>query len=73
MTDHKNLLANNNDNDRVFRWKNKIEEYGPTLVFIKGIDNVAADALGRLPITENLEESIEVMLNHPPYFQYDPL
>ena len=30
-TDHKNLLANSSSNDRVFRWKQKIEEFGPTI------------------------------------------
>ena len=35
-TDHKNLLSDNSINDRVFRWKNKIEEYGPIVNYIKG-------------------------------------
>ena len=43
------------------------------MVFIKGEDNIAADALSRLPISENTDESIEVMLNHPPHYQYNPL
>ena len=31
FTDHKNLFANSSTNDRVFRWKQKIEEFGPTI------------------------------------------
>ena len=50
-TDHKNLLANNSDNNSVFRWKQKIQEYGPTLIYVKGKDNIAANALSRLPMT----------------------
>ena len=30
-TDHKNLLSNSTVNDRVFRWKQKIQEFGPIL------------------------------------------
>ena len=33
-TDHKNLLSNSSTNDRVFRWKQKIEEFAPTLHYV---------------------------------------
>ena len=33
---HKNLLASSSTNDRVFRWKQKIEEFAPTLHYVKG-------------------------------------
>ena len=36
FTDHKNLLANSSTNDRAFRWKQKIEEFGPTIQYIQG-------------------------------------
>ena len=50
FTDHKNLLSNNSANDRVFRWKQKIEEFAPTIQYVKGHHNVEADALSRLPL-----------------------
>jgi hypothetical protein len=34
--------------DRVYRWRLLIEEYGPTIVYIKGIHNTVADAISRL-------------------------
>ena len=47
-TDHKNLTFKNFNTDRVMRWRLIIEEYGPELVYVKGLENVAADALSRL-------------------------
>ena len=46
-TDHKNLLSNSTVNDRVFRWKQKIQEFGPILNYMKGHKNIEADALSR--------------------------
>ena len=60
-TDHKNLLSDNTINNRVFRWKATIEEYGPTLMYIKGHKNVQADALSRLDNDTGQEQ----MLNYP--------
>eukprot|EP00804_Cyclotella_cryptica_P012192 CCRYP_009875-RA/>CCRYP_009875-RA protein AED:0.45 eAED:0.45 QI:0/-1/0/1/-1/1/1/0/172 len=34
--------------DRVYRWRLLLEEYGPTIVYIKGIHNTVADAISRL-------------------------
>ena len=34
--------------DRVYRWRLLREEYGPKLVYIKGSDNIVADAISRL-------------------------
>ena len=70
FTDHKHLLSNSTVNDRVFRWKQNIQEFRPILNYIKGHKNIDADALSRLPITD---ESIEVMLIHPPIDLYNPL
>ena len=70
-TNHKNLLANSSTNNRVFRWKQKIEEYTPTLHYVKGHTNIEADALSRLP-SMNPNQAIEVMLNHPPVDPVDP-
>ena len=49
-TDHKNLMrdALGLTCDRVYRWRLLLEEYGPEIVWIKGIDNTVADALSRL-------------------------
>ena len=32
------------------RWHLIIEEYGPELIYVKGENNIVADALSRLPI-----------------------
>eukprot|EP00804_Cyclotella_cryptica_P013263 CCRYP_007025-RA/>CCRYP_007025-RA protein AED:0.37 eAED:0.69 QI:0/0/0/1/0.33/0.5/4/0/454 len=49
-TDHKNLMqdALGLTSDRVYRWRLLLEEYGPTIVYIKGIHNTVADAISRL-------------------------
>ena len=46
----------------VFRWKQKIQEFGPTTKYIKGEENIEADTLSCLPIDSM---ALEVMLNHP--------
>jgi hypothetical protein len=43
-TDHENLTFNNFNSDRVLCWRLYIEEYSPNLSYIKGEDNVVADA-----------------------------
>jgi hypothetical protein len=47
-TDHKNLTCKNFNTERVMRWRLLLEEYGPELRYIKGEQNVVADALSRL-------------------------
>ena len=49
-TDHINLTrdALGMTSDRVFRWRLLIEEYGPDIRYIKGVDNTVADAISRL-------------------------
>ena len=64
------MLSNSTVNDRVFRWKQKIQEFGPILNYIKGHKNIEADALSRLPIAQ---DNMEIMLNHPPSDPYNPL
>ncbi len=46
-TNHKNLMqdALGLTSDRVYRWRLLSEEYGPTIVYIKGIHNTVADAI----------------------------
>eukprot|EP00804_Cyclotella_cryptica_P029199 CCRYP_005341-RE/>CCRYP_005341-RE protein AED:0.39 eAED:0.39 QI:0/0/0/1/0/0/3/0/609 len=57
-TDHKNLMqdALGLTSDRVYRWRLLLEEYYPTIVYIKGIHNTVADAISRLdygPVTDD--------------------
>ncbi len=49
-TDHKNLTrdALGLTSDRVYRWRLILKEYGPKIVYIKGIHNTVVDAISRL-------------------------
>ena len=63
-TDHKNLTCKNFNTERVMRWRLILEEYGPTLHYIKGVHNVVADALSRIgmakePVAESESPSEE--------------
>ena len=51
--DHQNLMrdALGLTSDRVYRWRLLLEEYGPEIVYIKGIHNTVADAISRLEYT----------------------
>ena len=46
-TNRKNLMqdALGLTSDRVYRWRLLLEEYGPTIVYIKGIHNTVVDAI----------------------------
>ena len=57
FTDHKNLTYKNFNTDRVMRWRLIIEEFGPEFHYVKGENNVVADALSRLAITSNSTNS----------------
>jgi hypothetical protein len=52
-TDHENLTYKHFNSDRVMQWRLYIEEYSPHLRYIKGTENVAADALSCLGILNN--------------------
>ena len=47
FTDHKNLIqdALGLTSDRVYRWRLLLEEFGPKIVHIKGIQNTVANAI----------------------------
>ena len=60
-TDHKNLMqdALGLTSDRVYRWRLILEEYGPEIVYIKGIHNTVADAISRLDFNPQLNVTHE--------------
>ena len=51
-TDHKNLVYKHFNTERVMRWRLLLEEFGPKLLYIKGGDNIVADALSRMRLSE---------------------
>jgi hypothetical protein len=46
-TDHKNLIHNDLNSERVLPWRLLMEEHGPDVRHVKGPENTAADALSR--------------------------
>ena len=48
---------------RVMRWRLILEEFGPDIKHIKGEDNVVADAISRLPMSEHKEIEDEFFAN----------
>ena len=65
-TDHKNLTYNIFNMERVMRWRLILEEFGPELKYIKGENNVVADALSCLEKRDNQE-----ILNISELYGYD--
>ncbi|CAJ1938644.1 unnamed protein product [Cylindrotheca closterium] len=55
-TDHKNLTFTQFNTEHVLRWGMVLEEYGPEHIYIKGPDNVVADALSRLVLIDEEDE-----------------
>ncbi len=60
-TDHANLIrdALGMTTDRVYRWRILLEEYGPKIVYIKGIHNTVADAISRLEYDPGVNQTAE--------------
>ena len=54
-TDHKNLTHKCFNTERVMRWRIILKEFGHELKYIKGENNVVADALSRLEKSDNQE------------------
>jgi hypothetical protein len=53
-TDHLNLTHKQFNTDRVMQWHLILEEYGVTLTYVKGTNNIVADALSRLSRLEDM-------------------
>ena len=71
-TDHKNLSFTNLNSARVHRWRLLVEEFGPQIRYVKGVNNVVADTLSRHPMSgqekEIEEEAYMVDLKDPDLF-----
>jgi hypothetical protein len=61
FTDHTNLMrdALGLTLDRVYQWRLLLEEYGPKIVYIKGIPNTIADAVLRLEYDPSVNRTAE--------------
>ena len=64
-TDHKNLMqdALGMTSDRVYRWRLLLEEFGPVIEYIKGVDNTVADAISRLEYDPDKKTSLWTYVN----------
>ena len=61
-TNHKNLTYKNFNTDHVMRWQLLIEEFGPTIEYIKGPKIIVADALSRLDLVSspsNIQDMVD--------------
>jgi hypothetical protein len=54
-TDHQNLSHKNFNTEHVMRWHLIIEEFRPTMIYIKGPKSIVADTLSHLKMTSNTE------------------
>ncbi len=61
FTDHKNLMrdALGLTSDRVYQWRLLLEEYGPEIVYIKGIHNTVTDTVSRLEYDSSVNQTAE--------------
>jgi hypothetical protein len=61
FTDHTNLMrdALGSTLDRVYQWRLLLEEYGPKIVYNKGIHNTMADAASRLEYDPSVNQTAE--------------
>ena len=61
FTDHANLMrdALGLTSDQVNRWRLLLEEYGPKIVYIKGIHNTIADAVLQLEYDPSVNGTAE--------------
>jgi hypothetical protein len=61
FTDHANLMRNalGLTSDRVYQWRLLLEEYGPKIIYIKGIHNTVADAVLLLEYDPSVNQTAE--------------
>jgi hypothetical protein len=61
FTDHANLMrdALGLTLDRVYRWRLLLEEYGPKIIYIKGIHNTVADTVSRLEYDPSVNQQLK--------------
>ena len=52
-TDHKNITRTFLNIEHVMRWRLILKGFGPELKYIKGENNVIADSLSRLEVSDN--------------------
>ncbi len=69
FTDHANLMrdALGLTSDRVYQWRLLLEEYGPKIVYIKGIHNTIADTVSRLEYDPSVNMLTCYLINYPEY------
>ena len=73
-TDHQNLIreALGLSSNRVYCWRLLLEEYGPEIVYIRGIHNAVTDAISRLDFNPDVKhnhlhiiyDNSEIAYNH---------
>jgi hypothetical protein len=54
-TDHQNLTHKNFNTKHLMWWHLIIEEFGPTMKYIKGPKNITTDTLSHLKMTSHTE------------------
>ncbi len=61
LTDHANLMRDplGLTLDQVYQWRLLLEEYGPKILYIKGIHNTVADAVSPLEYDPNVNRTAE--------------
>jgi hypothetical protein len=61
FTDHANLMrdALGLTSDQVYQWRLLLEEYGPMIIYIKGIHNTMADAVSQLEYVPSINRTAE--------------
>ncbi len=65
FSDNANLMrdALGLTSDRVYQWRLLLEEYGPVIVYIKGIHNTVADAVSQLEYDPSVNRTAESQSN----------